>query len=50
VSDILRYSEEDLMSMPNFGITSLEELKIRLTEFDLSLRSSGSGNNAEFEG
>ena len=48
VSDILRYSEEDLMSMPNFGITSLEELKIRLTEFDLSLRSNGGGNNTEF--
>ncbi|MBC8329981.1 MAG: tetratricopeptide repeat protein [Planctomycetes bacterium] len=39
VSDILRYTEEDLLSMPNFGITSLNELTSKLTELCLRLRS-----------
>lgn len=42
VGDILRHSEEELLSMPNFGITSLNELKQKLGEFDLTL-STGRG-------
>ncbi len=39
VSDILRFSEEDLLGMPNFGITSLNELSSKLHELNLHLRS-----------
>ena len=39
VSDILLYSEEDLLGMPNFGITSLNELQKKLEEYGLRLRS-----------
>ena len=39
VSDILRFSEEDLLGMPNFGITSLNELTSKLHELNLRLRS-----------
>lgn len=39
VSDILLYSEEDLLGMPNFGITSLNELQNKLEEFGLRIRS-----------
>jgi len=39
VGDILLYSEEDLLGMPNFGITSLNELQNKLEEFGLHLRS-----------
>lgn len=39
VSDILLFSEEDLLGMPNFGITSLNELQKKLEEYGLRLRS-----------
>ncbi|MDP6850326.1 MAG: DNA-directed RNA polymerase subunit alpha C-terminal domain-containing protein [Planctomycetota bacterium] len=39
IGDILRYSEEDLLGMPNFGITSLNELSSKLTELNLRIRS-----------
>ncbi len=47
VADILRYTEEDLLSMPNFGITSLNELRRKLEELDLRLRT---GRGEEYEG
>lgn len=40
VGDILRYTEEDLLAMPNFGITSLSELQNKLEEFGLRLRKA----------
>jgi DNA-directed RNA polymerase subunit alpha len=40
IIDVLRYSEEDLLAMPNFGITSLNELQNKLEEFDLRLRKA----------
>ena len=46
VGDILLYSEEDLLGMPNFGITSLNELQNKLAEFGLRLRS---GRGEEYE-
>ncbi len=49
VGDILLYSEEDLLSMPNFGITSLNELKHKLEEFGLRLRT-GRGEELAEEG
>ena len=47
VGDILRHTEEDLLSMPNFGITSLNELKSKLTELGLRLRT---GRGDEYSG
>ena len=46
VGDILLYSEEDLLGMPNFGITSLNELQNKLGEYGLRLRS-GRGDELE---
>ncbi len=40
VVDVLRYTEEDLLAMPNFGITSLSELQGKLDELDLRLRKA----------
>ena len=47
VSDVLRFSEEDLLSMPNFGITSLNELASKLNELGLHLRT---GRGDEYGG
>ncbi|MGB0953405.1 MAG: DNA-directed RNA polymerase subunit alpha C-terminal domain-containing protein, partial [Planctomycetota bacterium] len=47
VGDILLFSEEDLLGMPNFGITSLNELQNKLNEFGLRLRS---GRGDEYSG
>jgi DNA-directed RNA polymerase subunit alpha len=38
LGDILAHSEEELLSMPNFGQTSLIELKRKIGEFGLSLK------------
>ncbi len=38
IGDILKHSAEELLGMPNFGVTSLQELKSTLTEFGLKLR------------
>lgn len=43
VGDILRYTGDDLLAMPNFGITSLNELQNKLTEFNLFLREKDRG-------
>jgi len=50
VADILRYTEEDLLSMPNFGITSLNELTSKLTELGLRLRSGRGDEYVESQG
>jgi len=46
VMDVLRYSEEALLALPNFGITSLDELREKLEELDLRLRT-GRGEEME---
>ena len=37
IGDIIQHSEDELLSMPNFGVTSLQELKRKLTEFGQKL-------------
>lgn len=37
VGDITKHSAEELLGMPNFGQTSLQELRTKLTEFGLKL-------------
>jgi DNA-directed RNA polymerase subunit alpha len=39
VGDVLAHSEEELLGMPNFGQTSLAELKQKLAEMGLKLKS-----------
>lgn len=38
VGDVIQHSEEELLGMPNFGVTSLVELKQKLTELNLKLK------------
>ena len=38
LGDITQHSEEELLGMPNFGVTSLLELRNRLAEYSLSLK------------
>ncbi|MFN0244062.1 MAG: DNA-directed RNA polymerase subunit alpha C-terminal domain-containing protein [Planctomycetota bacterium] len=38
VGDILQHSEEELLAMPNFGATSLQELRQKLATLGLKLR------------
>ncbi len=40
VGDVIQHSEDELLGMPNFGVTSLLELREKLTEFDLKLKGS----------
>jgi DNA-directed RNA polymerase subunit alpha len=37
VGDISQHTEDELLSMPNFGVTSLQELKRKLSEMGLKL-------------
>jgi len=37
VGDIVQHTEDELLSMPNFGVTSLQELKRKLSELGLRL-------------
>ena len=39
VGDIVQHSEEELLGMPNFGVTSLQELKNKLSELGLKLKA-----------
>jgi len=39
LGDIIQHSEDELLGMPNFGVTSLQELKEKLAEFDLTLKA-----------
>lgn len=43
LGDIVQHSEDELLGMPNFGVTSLQELKEKLTERGLALKSSKEG-------
>ena len=38
IGDIMKHSSDELLGMPNFGITSLQELKGALSQISLSLR------------
>jgi DNA-directed RNA polymerase subunit alpha len=38
VGDVLQHSEEELLAMPNFGTTSLQELKTKLSALNLKLK------------
>jgi DNA-directed RNA polymerase subunit alpha len=38
VGDVTQHSEEELLGMPNFGVTSLQELKQKLGELGLKLK------------
>jgi DNA-directed RNA polymerase subunit alpha len=38
VGDITEHTEEEFLAMPNFGSTSLQELKAKLTEYGLKLK------------
>jgi DNA-directed RNA polymerase subunit alpha len=38
LGDITQHSEDELLGMPNFGVTSLMELKSKLAEFGLKLK------------
>ena len=38
LGDITAHAEEELLGMPNFGVTSLLELRNRLAEYGLSLK------------
>ena len=40
LADILAHSEDELLSMPNFGQTSLLELKRKLAEFGVQLQAT----------
>ncbi len=39
VGDIIQHTEEELLAMPNFGTTSLQELKTKLQALNLKLRT-----------
>jgi DNA-directed RNA polymerase subunit alpha len=43
LGDIVQHSEDELLGMPNFGHTSLQELKDKLTEHGLALRAKDKG-------
>lgn len=39
LGDIVQHSEDELLGMPNFGVTSLQELREKLAEHGLALKS-----------
>ena len=41
MGDIIQHTEEELLGMPNFGVTSLQELKRKLQDHSLVLREKG---------
>jgi DNA-directed RNA polymerase subunit alpha len=38
LGDIVKHSADELLGMPNFGVTSLQELRGKLSEHGLKLR------------
>jgi DNA-directed RNA polymerase subunit alpha len=38
VGDIIQHTEEELLGMPNFGVTSLQELRQKLADLNLKLK------------
>jgi DNA-directed RNA polymerase alpha subunit len=47
VGELIRHTEDDLLSAPNFGRTSVAEVKSKLAELGLSLRSPEEGEEGE---
>jgi DNA-directed RNA polymerase subunit alpha len=41
VGDIIQHTEEELLGMPNFGVTSLQELRQKLADLNLKLKPKG---------
>jgi DNA-directed RNA polymerase subunit alpha len=41
LGDLIQHTEADLLATRNFGVTSLNEIKARLSEFGLSLAGKG---------
>jgi DNA-directed RNA polymerase subunit alpha len=41
VGDIIQHTEDELLSMPNFGVTSLQELRQKLADLNLKLKPKG---------
>ena len=41
VGDVLQHTEDELLAMPNFGTTSLQELKTKLSALNLKLKTRG---------
>jgi DNA-directed RNA polymerase subunit alpha len=41
VGDIIQHSEEEMLGMPNFGVTSLQELRQKLADLNLKLKPKG---------
>ncbi|MFT5048959.1 MAG: DNA-directed RNA polymerase subunit alpha [Chlamydiales bacterium] len=39
IADVVQHSENELLGMPNFGVTSLLELKAKLSDLSLSLKA-----------
>jgi DNA-directed RNA polymerase subunit alpha len=39
VGDVIQHTEDEMLSMPNFGVTSLQELRQKLGDLNLKLRS-----------
>ncbi len=39
LGDIVQHSEEEMLGMPNFGQTSLQELRDKLSQYELKLKS-----------
>ena len=39
VAELIRRTPDELLSSKNFGVTSLNEIRIKLTELDLKLRN-----------
>ncbi|MDZ4771962.1 MAG: DNA-directed RNA polymerase subunit alpha C-terminal domain-containing protein [Planctomycetota bacterium] len=39
LGDVVQHSEEELLGMPNFGVTSLQELKGKLTDLGIKLKT-----------
>ena len=38
LGDVTQHAEDELLGMPNFGVTSLLELKNKLAEYGLKLK------------
>ena len=47
VGELIHHTEDDLLSAPNFGRTSVAEVKSKLAELGLSLRSPEEGEEGE---
>jgi DNA-directed RNA polymerase subunit alpha len=41
VGDVIQHTEEEMLGMPNFGVTSLQELRQKLADLNLKLKPKG---------